>query len=210
MFRDRLADLFREPAGELGREAEILEKALSIVNRAKFSLEDLARLAEESAAAQKVSDVSDAVPEETAVDRYVRISAPISETANGLIPAVLEAEEECSRFEAALRASRLTIQDRMVEKIRVLAQANGGLVSPGAIAPVILKLGLSKSKPRNLPGYMLHEMNRSGEFQRVGEERSGLYRWLPFEGLDTQGGLSPENGERPASLESPAYEEALV
>ena len=45
MFRDRLADLFRETAGELGREAEILEKALSIVNRAKLSLEDLARLA---------------------------------------------------------------------------------------------------------------------------------------------------------------------
>ena len=210
MFRDRLADLLRQSAGELGKEAEILEKAASIVNRARVSLEDLACRVECSGEGQRVTDLGDAVLEERDAEGYVKTFRSGPETEDGIVLACPGNEADCSRFEAALRDSKLTIKDRMIKKIRVLAQANDGLVSPGQAAPVILKLGLSTSRPRNLPGYMLHQMNRSGEFERVGEDGSGVYQWLPYKASAAQDGPFPENGVRALAAISPSYEEVAV
>ena len=211
MLGDGLLELLRRSAAELGREAVILEKAASIVNRAKNSLEELIDVVEESGEeVQMVPDLREEDLEDIRVDRYIPTISRCSEANDGLVFDGKEVEVNRSRLERALRDSGLTKRSRMIDKIRSLAQANEGLVSPGQIAPLIIAVGLSTSSARNLPGYMLHVMHRSGEFQRVGAEGTGLYRWLPYEGAARQDGHSLENGMGWMPVEASEYEEVPV
>ena len=210
MLGEGLAELLRRSAAELGREAVILEKAASIVKGAKNSLEELIDVVESGEEVQMVPDLREEDLEDVRVDRYIPTITRCSEANDVLVFDGKEVEVNRSRLERALRDSGLTKRSRMIDKIRSLAQANEGLVSPGQIAPLIIAVGLSTSSARNLPGYMLHVMHRSGEFQRVGAEGTGLYRWLPYEGAARQDGHSLENGMGWMPDEASEYEEVPV
>ena len=182
MFGDRLSELVREALDELGQEVGLLEGLLSTAKNSQASLEDLVREEEPSAVVRKVSSFADSVHREADVGNSVVQSPVGSEEAADLGSPDSTGEGRYSKVEMALLNSELTYRDRLIYKVRVYAQANGGLVRPGEAAPVFRKLGLSKASERNLPGYMSKEMIKSGEFERVGEEGTGLYRWLHFTG----------------------------
>ena len=209
MFGDRLRDLVRESVNEMREDVELLERLLSAAKASYSSLEELAKEAEESVDIRRVSAIADVVLQDSQ-DSEVGNSGPAScpGAADMRLPEVI-AEEEYSNIERALIDSGLTYKDRIIDKVRVFAQASGGLVRPGEVAPVFRKLLLSKGSTRNLPGYISKKMIESGEFERVGEEGTGLYRWLHFTRDNTE--EVPDCGQRERYLfEELSEREAVV
>ena len=92
--------------------------------------------------------------------------------------------ELSAKLEAALLDVGLSRRDNILEMLRVVAAANGGLVPLRETAAVLKKLGLSRSSASNLPGYLIKRMGSSGEFEREGKTGSGVYRWLRYSERD--------------------------
>ena len=103
-------------------------------------------------------------------------------------------DSELFRMEEALRAAGVTRRTRTVDLLRVVASANGGIVLLGATAHLLIDMGLSRSKATNLSGYLIKQMQKTVEFDRVGESGSGVYRWKPFNGEEAQAGVAPGSG----------------
>ena len=206
MFGDKLAKLLRQSAAETKYEVELLRDIVSLAEETQESLEELAGLAERLGRMRAEQDAGREARREAEVETLESENPFGGDEDEDWSPPGIRAEGDFPRVEAALVESGMTMRDRMITKIRTVAQANEGLVSPGEAAPVILKLGLSRAKPRNLPGYMLNEMKRSGEFERVGEEGSGLYRWLPFEEYAPEEVRALASGQVRTSREPLVYE----
>ena len=186
MFDDRLIQMLRQAAIELGRESDVLAETLSIVRRAQESLENLAQMAEGMRNGDEILIDADEVCEEAGGNWAEEPESSTVRAGDTAIPPEIISSEGYSLVEKALRDSELTKQNRLMEKVRAFAQANGGQIKPVEASRLFCKLGLSDADPRNLAGYMTKEMGKTREFERVGEARSGIYRWLMFEGEATE------------------------
>ena len=210
MYKDRLSNVFLQWATALQMEEKCLEHRLSIVRRARASLDAFAQMAEGSANIDESSVDADASCQEVpAVCTEVEDTFGV-EVADSVAPEDMADGGRFPKVEAALTRSGLTMRDRILSKAQVIAQANGGFVRPGEAGPLLRKLGLTKASERNIAGFLSKGILKSGEFERVGEVGSGLYRWLRFESETAEEAVEdcPNRGYEPE--EFLVREEAMV
>lgn len=113
------------------------------------------------------------------------------------------------RAETALVAAKATRKDRKINLLRVVAPAAGGIIRLAEICDILIDMGLCQATRENLQSYLIKQMKRSGEFERVGPARSGVYQWVLFQveqsgitssingfaGADDEGADSPDSPE---------------
>lgn len=90
------------------------------------------------------------------------------------------------QLERALLASVKGRRPSVTLMLRIVAEANAGIVVLSQASSVLLRLGLSKSTPAHLPGYLITQMKKSKEFVREPGRGRGVYRWLNYVG-DVEG-----------------------
>lgn len=210
MFSDLVIQMLRQTADDLRMDADVFAEALSIVRGAQKSLERLAQKTEEMRNGDDSLIDAEEDCEETDENREEEPSSSAVRAEDTVAPPGIDTIESYSQVETALRESELTKQDPLMDKVRAFAQANGGQIKPGEASRLFCKLGLSKADPRNLAGYMTKEMRKTREFERVGQERSGLYRWLLFDRDAIEEVSGPILHEGNGLVELPVAEEIPV
>lgn len=77
---------------------------------------------------------------------------------------------------AATKGKRLPV----IEKVKIIARANGGLVMLAEANAVLRELKLTKASATTLSGYLIKKMQLSNEFVRDEDFGRGVYRWIGY------------------------------
>ena len=193
MFGDDLRVLVRQGIEDLRGDAEFLREILGAVEGSQDLLEK-ALLSHSvdppegrEGAIEGFSRVSEfGVPPQGGGDLLptsVCLSPSLSiDVSDENIGPPMTISDYTSRVQGALIAAHVTGKDAKLNLLRVAAPAVGGIIRLGEVCDVLIRVDLSQARRENLQSYLIKQMNKSPEFERVGPARSGIYRWLPFQG----------------------------